>query len=208
MIRFLIDGIALCVFFSVLTCWWNLTTRPASTALLLSLPNSVCIATYDLPRGLMHLHCDASQRMICWELSCACIVPSRSDGNHQNMVCLSIFQGRLAMFRKFDIKTQCKRDETCQFKEEGQRDSRQVRFSLDNSIWFLITLGSPKLHFYRNTQLRNLLQLPYFIIVLPTKSHTKLWYIHYHWETRLWFLMCTFQTQLGIDILSNQVNIR
>ena len=44
--------------FQFFSCWWNLMIRPASTTVLLSLPNSVFIATYDWLRGLVHLHCD------------------------------------------------------------------------------------------------------------------------------------------------------
>ena len=78
-------------FFKFFVCWWNLKTRPSSDRHIAfiakqrishsvrSAENSSalalwCITTFDLLRTLVHLHCDVSQRLICWELSCTYIV--------------------------------------------------------------------------------------------------------------------------------------
>ena len=143
------DGPASCVFFKLFVCWWNLATRPSSTAILLSLPKSVCIATYDWLRALVHLHCDAPQRMICWELSCTCIVTSRSgrkQSKHGDVADLSRVTSHVCG-RKFGTKTRCKRDESMSIGRGRSKNSRQVWFFLVNALYFFINLQPPKLSF-------------------------------------------------------------
>ena len=65
-IRKLMAGLALCVFFKDFVCWLNLTTPLSSTTIFVSLPNSICIATCDWLRAFANLYCDQSRRMICW----------------------------------------------------------------------------------------------------------------------------------------------
>ena len=60
-------------------CLCLLVSTPHDTPAIASLlPNSACIAKYDWLRALVHLHCDTSQRMIGWELSCTYTVMHRN----------------------------------------------------------------------------------------------------------------------------------
>ena len=48
---------------------------------------------------------------------------------------------------KLGTKLQCERDEKC-VNSKRKADSRQVRFSLVDALYFFMKLQSPKLHYY------------------------------------------------------------
>ena len=72
------------------------------------------------------------------------------DDNHQNMVFLSIVQGRLAMFNEENLVSKHNVNVVTSMSIWRGRssDSRQVRFFLDISLYFFIKLRSLKVHFY------------------------------------------------------------
>ena len=202
------DGLVPCVFFKVFTCWWNLMTRLASKAILHSLANSVYITTYDWLRGLL-LHCDAWRHKICWVLLWTCIVTSRS-GRQPSKHGVFVDRSRVICHvygRIYDTKTQYKRDKSMSIPTGRSRDSRQVRFFLNNSLYFFIKFGSSKLQIYRLNssiieRLRTLVTNH-----CPTTSFTKLfmlgntlqryiavvkWWCT-HDDTRF-FMVCSFRT--------------
>ena len=121
--------------FNVFTYEWNFTTRSASTAILLLLQNSACIATHDWLRGLAHLHCHASWRMIWWDFSCTCIVTSRSGqqpSKHSVLVDMPRttchVYGRKSKRKVNVMKSISTYRGRC-------RDSKQVGFFLDNFLY-------------------------------------------------------------------------
>ena len=145
------DGLAACVFFEVFVWWWNLTTRLSLTAILLSLPNSICTTRCDWLRALVHLYIVMNHSARFAESSRApALWRHYWDVNNQNMAMLLIFQGRLAMFMEqiSALNHYVNMTKSISIKKERSKVSRQVRFFLANALYFLIKLMSPKLHFY------------------------------------------------------------
>ena len=111
-------ALAPCVFFKPFTCWWNMTTRSSSTAILLSLSHSVCIAIYDWPDVLytclvMHRELWFAESWHVTALWC-----HDHNGKHQNMRGVLVNSSRATCHvygRKFDIKMECKRDQAWEF---------------------------------------------------------------------------------------------
>ena len=141
-IRIVMDGLASCAVFQVFVRWWSRTTRPLSNAIFISLPNKVCRAIYGWLRTLVHLHCDAPQRMICRELTHTCIVTSwsgRQQSKHGDVADLS--KATLHVYgRKFGIKSLCKRAK--------KYVNLKRKVGLSNAFYLFITLQSSKLRFY------------------------------------------------------------
>ena len=125
-------------------------------------------------RGLVNLHGDASQRMTFCELSCTCIVTSRSGRQPSTRgvhVDLSRATGHVYPAENSISKRNVNNMMKSMPLERGRsRDSRQVRFFLDDSIYFFIKPESLKTallailyhqnfpHFpnYRTTEIKHL----------------------------------------------------
>ena len=111
--------------------------------------NHIYIATCGWLRVLVHLYCDALQCMIGWEHSCTCSVVSWL-GHQSSKPSYWSFKCNLpCLWKKIQHQKQCKCGEKyVDLKRKIERFQIGKVFSV-NALYFIIKLGSPKLHFHR-----------------------------------------------------------